>query len=178
MRRALKKPRELTTRKFINGAEELNEMLLKFPRNQDGTPVTALPIDERINNYHFSVPRKFRQVMQEQGWDPLEHSIDDFIDVCETRIEELETHDAEAKPVKKKSKKEPHNHPNKDSKNKKTYRIKSKYCSLHKWGDHATHECETLNKALEAKEKYESGKFQKKAYKRTISQANRTPKRK
>jgi hypothetical protein len=84
MRRFLRKPMEIKTREFIGRLTELNDYLSKFPENFNNDQ--KLPADEIMDIAEFGIPATWQRTMVLQGFDPVEHDPQAFVEFCE-RIE-------------------------------------------------------------------------------------------
>ena len=96
--------------------------------------------DKLLDIILYGTPRSWQKEMDRQGWDPLEHDINEVIDFME-RIEGAEDFDANSKPAANGNK----------STNKKTKTKSSngngnggKFCLLHGNGSHSTEECNKM----------------------------------
>jgi len=83
MRRHMRKPASMKIRSYISRVFEINELLKQFPPYNDDQ---ALHEDDLIELIDSHIPNKWQQVMVVQKFDPLENSLQDFIEFCE-RIE-------------------------------------------------------------------------------------------
>lgn len=155
MRRYLRKPKDTSIRKHVARAVELNGYLPFFPEPRAGVAPTKLDDDELLDILEFGCPNAWQKQMLLQNFDPMEHSIQEFVQFCE-RVELTE---------------EPLQEPT-EKKNKKKRRAESgngkKRCMLH--GEdcgHTTDECRTMKaQTKRMKATYESQHPEKKkAYK-------------
>ena len=90
MRRYIRKPIELNTREWVARIREINEYLPKFPEIREGVPVEKLPDDALLDILDQGIPAGWVRQMIIQGFDPIDHTIDEFVDFCE-RQEETDT---------------------------------------------------------------------------------------
>jgi len=80
MRWFLQKAPGITICNFMTHLVEINQLLNEFPpfgKNQ------ALPEDELLDIAEFAIPAEWQRTMVLQGFDPMEHSINEFIEFCE-----------------------------------------------------------------------------------------------
>ena len=96
MRRFLRKPREMATRKWAARVQEINSYLPSFPV-EPGTEAASLPEDEVLDILEFGIPAPWQGAMTLQGFNPQSHSIIDFVQFCE-RLEMTDPHPAEEEP--------------------------------------------------------------------------------
>lgn len=80
MRRFLRKPRDMKARDFVSRVCEINKMLSKFPQ---GTAESKLPRDELLDLMEFGMPSSWQKAMILQDFDPVNHTIAEFIGFCE-----------------------------------------------------------------------------------------------
>ena len=147
MRRYMRKPREVAMREFAARVSELNEYLSEFPPyavNQN------LSNEEIVDILEFAVPNSWQKSMVLQGFDPLIHTVSEFVSFCE-RHEYTEgtldnTKETGAKP-KTSSKSGPT-----DAKWRakssveaiKKHKSTEKFCDLHQQFGHSTTECKVV----------------------------------
>ena len=139
MRRFLRKPRDMKTREYVSRVCEINEMLVHFP---GADQESKLPQDELLDLLEFGMPATWQKAMILQDFDPLDHSIAEFVSFCE-RLELTEP-EAEKQSASNKS----------DSFSRKKRKIGTHRdqppegnCLLHGEGcGHSTHECRTLKR--------------------------------
>ena len=148
MRRVLRKPRELSTRDFVSRVCEINNLLTQFP---GATNESKLPDDELLDLLEFGMPNSWQRSMTLQDFDPVDHSIQEFVSFCER----LEATDPEEVIPKRDQNNDSNSSNNKKRKNN-SGSSGSKSCLLH--GEdcgHSSHECRTLKaQAAKLKEKY------------------------
>ena len=90
MQRFLRKPRDTPIKDFIARVVEMNEYLKLFPPfGQD----QALLNDELLDLAEFATPSSWQRLMVVQGFNPMEHSLQEFVEFCQ-RMEYTEAHDA------------------------------------------------------------------------------------
>ena len=149
MRRALIKPRDLTVKEYFDRVEELNRMLAEFPKEgKEGEAM--LSSEELIDLLEGSIPIHWTKKLFEQGWDPQNHTLQQFREYCE-RLELLE---------QLPSKKKRTNVESFSPKNQEDSRPKKKqhFCKLH--GPNITHdssECRVINDQVQKmKEQWEA----------------------
>ena len=98
MRRNLRKPGTMKTCTYVARIMELNNYLPLFPRLADGVEPTKLAEDEIKDLLEFGMPKSYQRAMALQGFDPMIHTITEFVEFCE-RLEAVETYDAPTKPA-------------------------------------------------------------------------------
>lgn len=86
MRRFMRKPRKLKMREFMARVEELNHDLRYFPTF---VPGARLLEDELIDIYENGIPNNWQKQFLLQGFDPIDHSKQEFLEFCE-RLEATE----------------------------------------------------------------------------------------
>ena len=190
LRRFLKKPDDMRTRQFVSRALELNSQFVEYPEMVKGEPNTCIPKDEMLDLLEFTMPPEYQSQMVLQGFDPLMHSVKDFIDFCE-RLESLDK-TSMLKRYESKSKSsnsinrqthEKYKIPKKQGHKRKRddREYSEKYCMLHGYGNHTTEQCYTVKKRLEISEKSHKNKAlddkYQKARKRDKQEANAIIKR-
>ena len=89
MRRFLKKPRDLSTKQFVEHVIHINKLLERFPNPSSSRTATKMPKDEILDLLEVSMPHAWQRHMRLQGFKPLESSIKEFVDFCE-RLESTE----------------------------------------------------------------------------------------
>jgi hypothetical protein len=80
MRRYMRKPRKLKMREFMARVEELNHDLRYFPVF---VPGARLLEDELLDIYENGVPNSWQKQFLLQGFDPIEHTKQEFLEFCE-----------------------------------------------------------------------------------------------
>ena len=126
-----------------------------------GAAPTLLPDDEVIDLLEFGIPAGWQKAMILQDFDPLQHTIPEFISFCE-RLEQVELHESSAViPNAKKSSEKAggsKKRKNANTGNEKNPSSITKDCMLH--GEncgHSTNECRTLKaQAKKMKENWEA----------------------
>ena len=98
MRHNLCKPGTMKTRAYVARVMELNNYLPLFPRLADGVEPTKLAEDEIKDLLDFGMPKLYQRAMVLQGFDPMIHTITEFVKFCE-RLEAVENYDAPTKPT-------------------------------------------------------------------------------
>ena len=144
MRREMRKPAEMKVRTYYSHLTRLNNSELKYlpPFQADGSlGGHELKNDEIIDILMYAVPKSWLREADRQGFDPLEHSPEDFVDFLE-QIENSEEFDANSSTVR--------NGDQKKAAKKKSSNASSnkKHCAVHGTGNHSTDECRTVMKAL------------------------------
>jgi hypothetical protein len=156
MRRFLRKPRELKVRELTARLVQINEDLSLYPPSF--SPKQQLDDDELADIIEFSLPYAWQKVMMVQGFDILEHSLDDLTDFAE-RLEAAESiydahmksNEPRAKPdVKRGSEKRtygPSKSPDGDSKSRfQNGKRKERecWCPYHRTNKHDLRECKVV----------------------------------
>lgn len=151
MRRFLRKPRDMKAREFVSRVCEINELLTEFPEADEAS---KLPRDELLDLMEFGMPGSWQKAMILQDFDPVSHSIAEFIGFCER----LELTEPESNRIEKKVS---FNHdkpiPKKKRKTVSGFRpgTNGKYCMLHGECGHTTEECRTMKRHADTlKSKY------------------------
>jgi len=152
MRRFLRKPKDMTTIKFVSRVKEINEYFDVFPFLENGRDPKKLKDDELLDIFEFGMPPSWQAEFLLQGFDPVSNSIERFVEIC-TTIETVEACNANSENKKRKGSDDSKGSPNKKRRGERT----GKYnCLLH--GPNNTHEtgdCKVL-KANVAKLKKDS----------------------
>jgi len=86
MRRLCRKPQDMPIKQYYARYKELNDYLALF--NANG-PANKLDDDEVTEHLHFSIPNRWQKEMIMHGFEPIEGSIDEFLEFCE-RLEVTE----------------------------------------------------------------------------------------
>lgn len=156
MRRYLRKPKETSIREHVARAVEINGYLPFFPQPRAGVEPTKLDEDELLDILEFGCPSAWQKQMLLQNFDPMEHSMVEFVQFCE-RVELTEEPLQEPTETKTKKKRRTENGNN----GKKNCMLHGNDCG------HTTEECRTLKaQAKRMKSTYESQHPEKKkAYK-------------
>lgn len=139
MRRFMRKPRELKTRPYVARVMELNAFLRLFPPyGMD----QALPQEELMDIFEFSMPASWQKQAIIQGFDIMQHTPNEFVEFCE-RLEGVED-DPEAKTNKESNEKKSQKNNKFKKRTKPTESNEDKpVCMLHGPG-HSTDECKVL----------------------------------
>ena len=161
MHRHMRKPASVTTREHVARVVEINSYLAKFPETADGMAPTVLGDNELKDILDHGNPGSWQKQMILQGFDPLKHSMKEFMDFYE-RIERTEDFlggNPGPLQVTKKQKTvqferggDPHRDRTRERNGdatKKTY-----YCMYHGCnGTHDTSECKVIKSMAEEKKK-------------------------
>jgi hypothetical protein len=99
MRRYMRKPRKLKMREYLARVDELNNDLRYFPSFVMGARLVE---DELLDIYEFGVPATWQKQFLLHGFDPLEHTKQEFLEFCE-RLEATEDIFEERHGVKRKA---------------------------------------------------------------------------
>jgi hypothetical protein len=180
MRWYLRKPAGMSTRDYVARLNEINAYLPSFPPAiAGGREPEALAEDELKDLLEFGVPNSWQRAMILQDFDPLQHTVAEFVQFCE-RLEQVELADGTSPASKSGSASSPKEEAdsNKESGKRKPGRGKDKAkssgtkskksCLLH--GEdcgHSTNKCRTLGaQAKRMKATYDAqAPEKKKAYK-------------
>ena len=96
MRRYMRKPRDVNAREYVARVTELNNMLAEFPHRHDDDALAGeeqcLPEDEILDILEYGVPNTWQKGFVHQGFNPLEHTLNEFVEMCE-RFEYTEAHE-------------------------------------------------------------------------------------
>ena len=171
MRRYMRKPRKLKMREFMARVEELNHDLRYFPVF---VPGSRLLEDELLDIYENGVPNSWQKQFLLQGFDPIEHSKQEFLEFCE-RLEATEDIFVENPSAKRKGNTKNFSK-NKDGRtpvNRSARNSSStpKYCRLH--GNQQSHDTGTCKVLLDQADKMKANwktqpqQYQKKRYNAT-----------
>lgn len=96
LRRVLRKKADVTVKQFVDRVLELNNYLARFPPTTVGGPEPDILSDEDVMELlEFGVPNSWRNQMTMQGFIPKQHTVQEFIEVCQ-RYEQVESRDGTA----------------------------------------------------------------------------------
>jgi hypothetical protein len=133
VRRYMRKPREVAMRELAARVAEMNEYLSQFP---------PFDIDQRLTNeeivdiLEFAVPNSWQKRMVLQGFDPLIHTVSEFVSFCERHeFTEGALDNSKEKGAKWRAK-----YVEAKTKRKTT----KKFCDLHQQFGHTTSECKVV----------------------------------
>ena len=170
MRRFVRKPMEMKTRDYVARLSELNSYLPSFPPvTAGGSAPEKLPDDEIVDLLEFGVPNAWQREMIIQDFDPLQHTIAEFVEFGE-RMEQVESTDGGQKDRNRKNGKRARGSDGPAAKKGgKADKADGYYCLLH--GHNKTHgsdDCHALKgQAKRMKQTYEAqAPDKKKAYKK------------
>lgn len=171
MRRKMRKPNDMTTRKYVNCLLRINDTELPHLPPFGGA-TQKLAADELVDIVCFGIPKSWMRKMDEHDFDPFAAHLGDLIAFCE-RMESAE--DFERGPETKQSA----NSSKKSSKKYKSTRNNAsgsgtgKWCHYHETDTHDTKDCETLKKLKASKSSGSDAKppFKNKTWKRQSSDA-------
>ncbi len=96
MRRYLRKPADVSIREHVARVIEINKLIEQFPPMREGGNAVALPDDELLDLLEFGCPNSWQKAMLLQDFDPVDHTVQEFVRFCE-RLESTED-----KPIPKK----------------------------------------------------------------------------
>ena len=86
MRRHLRKPAGTSIRKHVARVVEMNKLLTEFPPIREGELATPLPDDKIHNLLEFGRPTSWQKAMMVQDFDPVDHTIQEFVKFCEAAM--------------------------------------------------------------------------------------------
>ena len=87
MQRVVRKPPTMNIRAYYARYQELNRYLDQFP--PFGNRSQMLPTDEVMEHMEFAIPHSWQKQMILQGFNTVEHTMDEFLEFCE-RLETAE----------------------------------------------------------------------------------------
>lgn len=164
MRRICRKPPTMTMKAYVARFRELNEYLALFDEKGEKNKI---PDDELMENCEFGIPAKWRKEMILQGFEPVEHTVQDFVDFCERLEATEEINEALSKKADKHGKSNDEN-PSKRKRGGPRAGTdgKAKYDCLYHGANntHATHDCLILKdqaKKMAAAHSNVGGRFKK-----------------
>jgi len=150
MRRFIRKPRDLSARKFVARLFEINEYLHMFPPFQ---PNQQLPLDELLDIAEFAVPATWQRTMRMHGFIPIMHDENVFVEFCErcefnegpvedSRFDSEVQRRTNVRPptgnnVERDARQNGRNRPNDRN-------VSNKWCEYHQSNSHDTGECCTM----------------------------------
>ena len=148
MRRILRKPKDMTTRMYCARFAELNKYLESFPPYREGQ---SLPDDEVLEHLEFAIPNSWQKQMVLQGFNTLEHTMEEFIEFCERLEFSEDIYDSSHVGQKANTKTGAKGTDSKQSSGNPSLKRKlDKYCLYH--GNNSTHitdECKVLKAQAE-----------------------------
>lgn len=147
MQYRMPKWRSVSARKYSARVVEINSKLELFPpfgQSQE------LDEDALTQQHENNFPVKFLKEMYKQGYDPIDHTLQEFVEFAE-RLEVVDDIEKQASGPDKKASEEPSSSSKKRKRDKKEHSTpkrsstSEKYCELHgKNPTHNTGECKTL----------------------------------
>jgi hypothetical protein len=169
MRRYMRKPRKLKMREFMARVEELNHDLRYFPVF---VPGARLLEDELLDIYENGVPNSWQKQFLLQGFDPIEHTKQEFLEFCE-RLEATEDIFVENPNASKRKASTKNTYKSREGRNpvNKSTRNSTgtqRYCRLH--GQQQSHDTATCKVLLDQADKMKANwktqpqQYQKKRY--------------
>jgi len=171
LRRDCRKPTEMKVREYYQHIQRINieEVTCLPPYN----PAQALSNDEILDILLFGTPKSWQREMDRQGFDPLDHTLQEVIAFME-QIEMSEDFDAPTQQGQKSKGK------GKQSTKPKQSGGGDKYCLIHGKGGHSSDECHKLQaEAKKLKSSHggsklsdKSGKFTNKTWTRKADETN------
>ena len=135
MRRYMRKPNGLTTKKYVARIVEISQKLAQFPPFQ---PNQQLSTDELLDICEFGIPPKWQRQMVLQDFDPMAGTLQDLVKFC-SRMEAAETEEANS--TKALSEKIP--------KRKRDDKTTAKWCPVCEMNNHTLQECKIVKKIKE-----------------------------
>jgi hypothetical protein len=165
MRRIMKKPWDMTMRKYAAAVVRINNSLMQFP---GGIPEDRFSEDELIDILEFSIPAKWRRQFDLDHYVPTEHDRAMLV----TNSETLERNDPHTfQEVETRNGKKQKNGKSGNSQKDEAKQVGDFYCSFHgKNETHGTKDCFTLkNRAKKAKEATDKGKKEYSSNRRDFS---------
>ena len=154
MRRGMKKPLAMTTRKMAAAVVRLNSLLPRFPGGSEESKFTDAEI---VGLLEQAVPARWRAKFDLDGYIPTDESRTKFVTACEA-IERNETTPTTTKETKRTMKKGRNRKDAKPSPAAAATAAKSYYCSEHgKNTTHNTAQCWTLQNRAKNSSKSKDG---------------------
>ena len=149
MRRILRKPKDMRIRMYCARFSELNKYLESFPPYNG--PNQCLPQDEILEHLEFAIPNSWQKQMVIQGFNTLEHTIEEFIEFCERMEFGEEVYDTSHPGQKANTKSGAKSTGSKQSAGNSPLKRKlDKYCLYHGHNStHITDECKVLKSQVE-----------------------------
>ena len=91
LRRLLRKRADNTIKQFVDRICELNNYLTRFPPSMiGGDEPTMIPHVEVMELLEFGIPNSWKNQLTMQGFIPMQHTVEEFITVCQ-RYEQVES---------------------------------------------------------------------------------------
>ena len=143
IRRNTRKPTDMSIRTYYQNLFRINDQ--EIPHLPPFSEDSKFRDDELVDIITFGTPKGWAREMDRQGFDPMDHSIDEVIDFME-QLEQADAFDNDPKKEKSSS-----NSKKKASKGSGSSKKELKYCELHGEGSHSTAECRTLSAKKKAK---------------------------
>ena len=149
MRRIVRKPKEMRIRMYCARYAELNKYLESFPPYNGESQ--CLPPDEVLEHLEFAIPNSWQKQMVMQGFNTLEHTIEEFIEFCERMEFGEEAYDSTHTSQKANTKSGAKETGSKQSAGTSPKKRKfDKYCLYHGHNStHVTDECKVLKAQAE-----------------------------
>ena len=152
LRRNCRKPTGMGIRKYYQNLYRIN--VQEIPKLPPFQVTSSFRDDEFIDIILYGTPKKWSIKMEEQGFDPMDHTPEAVVAFME-QLEAAEELTDEGTTVKSKDKNSKHSKSDKKKDGKHSDKKGSKYCEHHGHCAHSTEECR-LNK--KAKKDHGSGK--------------------
>ena len=142
----MRKPIEWTMRQFVARIQELNNQIPDYPHKEDGSAYSKHPEDELASFVEDGLPNKYCNFLREHGFNIFDHTMKEFVEFVETRIEPT---DAKEDVKKEDASKRGNKRKNKELKDTKTEDKKSRkqqfFCKQHGYNNtHETENCRFL----------------------------------
>ena len=153
MRRKMRKPREMTTRQYVNHLTRINELELVYlpPFRRAASSFT---VDEFKEIVLYGIPNSWRKDMDKFDFDPYASTVRELVEFCErmeASDEQSPTHRNEKNDNGSSSKKsKPSSRFDKYSHSKKK-NGGGKWCDYHEVDTHNTKDCQTIKKLKASK---------------------------
>ena len=87
----MRKPIDWTMLQYVARLHELNNQVPKYPTKDDGTAYAKHPEDELVSFAEDGLPNWYCNFLKEHGFNVFEHSIQEFVDFVENRIDPMDT---------------------------------------------------------------------------------------
>lgn len=175
IRRECRKPSDMKVRTYMQHLLRINlSELPELPPFRDTNSITN---DELLDIILYGTPKSWQNEMERQGFDPMEHTLNEVITFME-RIEATEEFEGR----KGLSKGTSSNAKNSKKRAQDSEDSSQKYCMLHGYGNHSTEECKAVQ-AMIKRRKTTKGKdgdnddrkpsFKNKTWNRKASEAKK-----
>ena len=152
MRRKMRKPRDMTTRQYVNHLTRINEQELVWLPPFRGE-ASSFTIDEFKEIVLYGIPNSWRKEMDKFDFDPYSHTVMQLVEFCER----MEASDEQNGTDKSKGEKKGNGTSYKKSKPSSRFDKYShkkeggKWCEYHETDTHNTKDCQTIKKLKASK---------------------------